>query len=86
MPIPPYMWIWGLKRVVVQILTGLLMLKTARAALISSAQGHIPPSCLKKELDSSSPYRCKTVATGQTLKSAEVRFCNINDAGQEVCY
>lgn len=44
------------------------------------------PFMFKKEFDSSSPYRCKTVATGQTLKSGEVCFCNINDAGPEVCY
>ncbi len=40
----------------------------------------------EKEFDSSSPYLYKAVATGQTLKSAEIRFYHINDAGQEVCY
>lgn len=40
----------------------------------------------EKEFDSSSPYLYRAVATGQTLKSAEIRFYNINDAGQEVCY
>ncbi len=48
--------------------------------------GSHSPFMFEKEFDSSSPYLCKTVATGQTLKSGEVRFCNINDAGQEVCY
>lgn len=41
---------------------------------------------IEKEFDSSSPYLYKAVATGQTLNSAEIRFYNINNAGQEVCY
>ncbi|WP_067701914.1 Hcp family type VI secretion system effector [Erwinia sp. ErVv1] len=41
---------------------------------------------LQKEFDSSSPYLYKAVATGQTLMSAEIRWYNINDAGQEVEY
>lgn len=41
---------------------------------------------IEKEVDSSSPYLNRAVATGQTLKSAEIRFYRINDAGQEVCY
>lgn len=41
---------------------------------------------LEKEIDSSSPYLNRAVASGQALKSAEIRFYNINDAGQEVCY
>ena len=44
------------------------------------------PIMFEKEFDSSSPYLYKAVATGQTLKSAEIRFYHINDAGQEVCY
>ena len=39
-----------------------------------------------KEFDSSSPYLYKAVAKGQTLKSAEFRWYQINDAGQEVEY
>lgn len=44
------------------------------------------PFQFSKELDSASPYLFKATATGQTLKSAEFRFYNINDAGQEVEY
>ncbi|ECO4312762.1 Hcp family type VI secretion system effector [Salmonella enterica] len=44
------------------------------------------PFTFEKEVDSSSPYLYKAAATGQTLKSAEVRFYRINDAGQEVAY
>jgi Hemolysin-coregulated protein (uncharacterized) len=40
---------------------------------------------IEKEVDSSTPYLYKAAATGQTLKSAELRFYNISDAGQEVC-
>ena len=40
----------------------------------------------EKEIDSSSPYLNRAVATGQALQSAEVHFYKINDAGQEVCY
>lgn len=43
------------------------------------------PFQFTKELDSSSPYLFKA-ATCQTLKRAEFRFYNINDAGQEVEY
>ena len=41
---------------------------------------------LEKEIDRSSPYLNRAAATGQAMKSAEIRFYNINDAGQEVCY
>lgn len=41
---------------------------------------------LEKGFDSSSTYLYKAVATGQTLKSAELKWYNINDAGQEVEY
>lgn len=59
---------------------------------VDSANGKITgtrlhsPIMFEKEFDSSSPYLYRAVATGQTLKSAEIRFYNINDAGQEVCY
>lgn len=35
----------------------------------------------EKEFDSSSPYLYKAVATGQTLKSAEIKWYRINYAG-----
>lgn len=41
---------------------------------------------IEKDFDSSSPYLYKAVATGQTLKSAELKWYRINDAGQEVEY
>jgi len=44
------------------------------------------PFLFEKEIDSSSPYLYKAVATGQTLQSAEFKFYNINDAGQEEEY
>ncbi|MGX3850442.1 Hcp family type VI secretion system effector, partial [Klebsiella pneumoniae] len=36
--------------------------------------------------DYSSPYLYKAVATGQNLKSAEIKWYKISDAGQEVEY
>ncbi|MDU6409626.1 MAG: Hcp family type VI secretion system effector [Yersiniaceae bacterium] len=41
---------------------------------------------IEKEFDSSSPYLYKAVATGQKLKSAEVKWYKINDAGREQEY
>ncbi|GAA3587730.1 hypothetical protein GCM10023078_14360 [Gibbsiella greigii] len=39
-----------------------------------------------KEFDYASPNLYKAVATGQNLKSAEIKWYKINDAGQEVEY
>ena len=44
------------------------------------------PMVLEKEFDSSTPYLYKAVATGQSLKSAEIKCYKINDSGQEVEY
>ncbi|PKE29214.1 type VI secretion system tube protein Hcp [Rahnella sp. AA] len=44
------------------------------------------PMIVVKEFDMSSPYLYKAVSSGQTLKSAEVKWYQINDAGQEVEY
>jgi type VI secretion system secreted protein Hcp len=44
------------------------------------------PAIIQKEFDSSSPYLYKAVATGQTLTSAEFKWYNINNAGQEEEY
>lgn len=44
------------------------------------------PYSFDKEIDASSPYLYKAVTTGQQLKSAELKFYRINDAGQEVEY
>jgi type VI secretion system secreted protein Hcp len=40
----------------------------------------------EKEIDSASPYLYKAVATGQTLKEAEIKWYRISDAGQEEEY
>lgn len=59
---------------------------------VDSATGKITGSrqhsamMIEKEVDSSTPYLYKAAATGQTLKSAEICFYHIDDAGQEVCY
>jgi len=44
------------------------------------------PIIVQKEFYSSSPYLYKAVATGQTLRSAEFRWYNINYAGQNCRY
>lgn len=44
------------------------------------------PLMIVKEFDYSSPYLYKAVATGQTLKKAELKFYKINHAGQEAEY
>lgn len=44
------------------------------------------PVVLVKEFDASSPYLYKAVTSGQTLKSAELKWYKVNDAGQEVEY
>jgi len=41
------------------------------------------PLEFEKEFDSSSPYLYKAVSSGQTLKSAEIKWYRINHAGQE---
>lgn len=101
MPIPPYLWLKDdggadIKGSVdVQDREGSIELIGFSHGLnlpVDSANGKITgtrshsPIMFEKEFDSSSPYLYKAVATGQTLKSAEIRFYHINDAGQEVCY
>lgn len=44
------------------------------------------PFYFDKEIDASSPYLYRALTTGETLKSAELKFYRINDAGQEVEY
>jgi len=44
------------------------------------------PFQFSKEIDASSPYFYRAVATGLTLKSAEFKWYRINDDGQEVEY
>lgn len=52
----------------------------------STATREHAPYLFSKEIDASSPYLYKAVTTGQKLKSAEIKFYRINDAGQEVEY
>ena len=52
---------------------------------LTGARVHTP-FLFTKEIDSSSPYLYKAVSTGQTLKSAELKWYKINDAGQEAEY
>jgi type VI secretion system secreted protein Hcp len=40
----------------------------------------------EKEFDAASPYLYKAVSKGQTLKSAEIKWYRINDAGKEEVY
>lgn len=49
---------------------------------ITGTRSH-SPMFIEKEFDSSSPYLYKAAAKGQTLKSAEIRWYKINEAGQE---
>ena len=44
------------------------------------------PVIFQKEFDSSSPYLYRAVATGQTLSSAEFKWYQINNSGQEEEY
>lgn len=52
---------------------------------ITDARVHSPMN-IEKEFDAASPYLYRAVAKGQTLKSAELRWYRINDAGQEQLY
>lgn len=52
---------------------------------IAGKRSHAP-MMIEKEFDSSSPYLYKAVSTGQTLKSAEIRWYRINFSGYEECY
>ncbi|HAT7685126.1 type VI secretion system tube protein Hcp [Enterobacter cloacae] len=101
MPIPPYLWlkddggadIKGSVDVqdregsieVISMGHGVNLPVDAANGKITGTRQHSSFN-FEKEIDSSSPYLYKAAATGQTLKSAEVRFYHINDAGQEVCY
>ena len=101
MPIPPYMWLKDdggadIKGSVdVQDREGsieIIGLSHGINLPVNSANGAITGTRqhssmrIEKEVDSSTPYLYKAAATGQALKSAEIKFYHINDAGQEVCY
>jgi type VI secretion system secreted protein Hcp len=52
---------------------------------ITGTRTHSPIS-FEKEFDAASPYLYKAVSKGQTLKSAEIKWYRINDAGKEKIY
>ena len=101
MPIPPYMWlkddggadIRGSVDVhgregsieIIGMSHGINLPVDGSNGRITGTRQH-SSMMIEKEVDSSTPYLYKAAATGQTLKSAELRFYNISDAGQEVCY
>ena len=101
MPIPPYMWlkedgsadIKGSVDVmdregsieIIGLSRGLNLPVDNANGKITGTRQHSSMR-IEKEVDSSTPYLYKAAATGQALKSAEIKFYNINDAGQEVCY
>lgn len=52
---------------------------------LTGTRVHAPFSFIK-EVDASTPYLYKAVTSGQTLKSAEIKWYQIDDAGQEKEY
>ncbi|HCM9210326.1 TPA: type VI secretion system tube protein Hcp [Enterobacter roggenkampii] len=101
MPIPPYMWLKDdggahIKGSVdVQDREGSIEIIGLSHGLnlpVDSVNGKITGTRqhssmrIEKEVDSVTPYLYKAASTGQALKSAEIKFYHINDAGQEVCY
>ncbi|WP_338922838.1 Hcp family type VI secretion system effector [Pseudomonas silesiensis] len=52
---------------------------------VTSTRVHAPLE-FTKEIDSSSPYLYKAVATGQTLESAEFTWFKISGGGEEIEY
>lgn len=101
MPIPAYMWlkddggsdIRGSVTVqgregsieVIGFSHGLNLPVDGSAGKITGTRSH-SAMCIEKEFDATSPYLYKAVAKGQTLKSAELKWYRINDAGQEKPY
>jgi type VI secretion system secreted protein Hcp len=101
MPIPAYMWlkddggspIKGSVSVqgregsieIIGFGHGLTLPVDGNAGRITGTRIHAPMS-IEKEFDAASPYLYKAVAKGQTLRSAEIRFYRINDAGREENY
>lgn len=56
-----------------------------RTGKITGVRSH-SPMVIEKEFDAASPYLYRAVAGGQTLKSAELKWYRINDAGKEEEY
>lgn len=57
----------------------------SKTGSITGSRNHSPMH-IEKEFDTSSPYLYKAVATGQSLKSAELKWYRINYAGKEEEY
>ena len=57
----------------------------ANTGKLTGARVHKPLSFVK-ETDASTPYLYKAVTTGQTLKSIEIKWYKIDDAGKEKEY
>jgi type VI secretion system secreted protein Hcp len=101
MAIPAYMWlkddggadIKGTSRVqgregsieVIGFSHGLNLPVDSHSGKIMGSRMHSPMT-IEKQFDSVSPYLYKAVAKGQTLKSAELKWYRINDAGKEEVY
>ncbi|MFD1554477.1 Hcp family type VI secretion system effector [Paraburkholderia silviterrae] len=101
MPIPAYMWlkddggadIKGSVTVqsregsieVIGFGHGVNLPVDSKTGDITGSRNHSPMH-IEKEFDASSPYLYKAVATGQSLKSAELKWYRINDAGKEEEY
>ena len=96
MAIPGNMWIYddggALIKVVVMLQTGssasnlkgfiTISIPTDNATGKPTGTRQHSPMIIVKEFDYSSPYLYKAVATGQSLKSAEIKWYKISDAGQ----
>lgn len=101
MPIPPYMWlkddggadIKGSVDVqdregsieIIGLSHGINLPVNNTTGKITATRQH-SSMMIEKDVDSSTPYLYKAAATGQALKSAEIKFYHIDNAGQEVCY
>lgn len=101
MPIPPYMWlkddggadIKGSVDIryregsieIIGLGHGINLPVDNLTGQITGSRQH-SSMMIEKEVDSSTPHLYKAAATGQSMKSAEINFYKINDAGQEVCY
>jgi type VI secretion system secreted protein Hcp len=101
MAIPAYLWLkddgGAAIKGSVQVLgrEGSIEIQSFAHGLHIPADGHTgrlmgtrvhAPMVMEKEFDSSSPYLYKAVSKGQTLRSAEIKWYRINQAGQESEY
>jgi type VI secretion system secreted protein Hcp len=61
------------------------LVSLAREHKLTGTRVHLPIS-FTKETDASTPYLYKAVTSGQTLKSIEIKWYKIDDAGKEKEY